>query len=238
MRLTRHIFVYLTFSAVAALLVVLFVQTAPLDPPTMSLLEKGGIAGVFITCAFFGISFTLRPNWIYRKFLKKKSKEVVKGADEIKRPFQGHHPDCSTFQTHTIRWRDTVVCTGCLGLFIGFVASILFMLMYLTIDIQFPKIVSFLILTAGLCILGVIFLENLLMRKHLLFHVLSNSALPICFFLITISTTELTGEFVDGFFTIVLCFLWIDTRIRLSKWRHGLSCTHCPNTCKMYEVSF
>lgn len=234
MKQTKNIFIYLIFSSIAVALVVFLVQEAPPDPPVIPIIEKIGIAGVFITCCIFGISFTLRPNWVHRHLTKKKSNGETNAVNEVKRAFRGHHPDCPAFQNHTIRWKERVLCAGCLGLFVGLCLSIVFMMLYLVIDIQLPKMMSYLIFFAGLFILFWVFLENLFIQKHLSSHAFSNSMLPVSFFIITISVVGVTGKFIYGFFMILLCSLWIDTRIQLSKWRHGLLCAHCTNPCKMY----
>lgn len=63
---------------------------------------------------------------------------------------------------------------------------------------------------------------------------LPEQPITIQVFLITISIGEITGNMVYGIFSVLLCFLWLDTRIRLSKWNHHRTCTFCPETCKYY----
>lgn len=224
---------YLTFSIFAAVLIIFLVGTTPSHPPPISFFEKVGIASVFILSCIVGISFTYRPNWLRQHFLKSKNEEKNM-PPQVKRSFQGHHPDCPTFQNHTIQWKEKTWCAGCLGLFIGLCVSILLMIIYTGIEFQLTKMMAYLLLFLGLFILPVVYSEILYRSRYAIVHVVINSMLPLSFFLITIGVGGITGQFIYGFFTILLCFLWLDTRIQLSKWRHSILCTHCSESCKMF----
>jgi hypothetical protein len=212
------------------------VITSPSDTPTITISEKGVIAGVFITSCVVGISFTFYPNWIRRYYPQKKNREK-NTIKEVKRLFQGHHPDCHTFQNHRIQWKHKTWCAGCLGLLIGLCASTMLMILYLIIDFKQPKMISYLLFIVGLFILIFVYFEIVYSNRHPLLHVFSNSLLPISFFIIIIAVIGLTGKVLYGFFTILLCFLWLDVRIQLSKWRHRLLCIYCKESCKMYDAS-
>jgi hypothetical protein len=97
---------------------------------------------------------------------------------------------------------------------------------------------SVLFILLGLLILAIVFGETFYQSQSVLLHVFINSLLPLSFFLLTIAVGEMTGQFVYGFFAVLLCFLWLDTRIQLSKWRHSLLCSMCSESCKMFPVSF
>jgi hypothetical protein len=233
---TRNVILYLIFSFLAAVFIGIFMITSPSDSPTISISEKGIIAGIFITSCVVGISFTLRPNWVRRYLpqIKKREKNTRSG---VMRSFRGHHPDCHTFQNHTIQWKDKTWCAGCLGLFIGLCVSILLMMLYIITDYTQLKMISYMLFILGLFILIVVYLEIMYGSRHPIFHVLSNGMLPLAFFSITISVVGVTGKYVYGLFTILLCFLWLDVRIQLSKWRHRLFCLDCTESCKMYDAS-
>ncbi len=233
MKYTRTLLVYLAFSFIAAVLIILLVGTTPSDTRPISFLEKGGLACIFILCCIIGISFTLHPNWVRRYFSKFKDEEK-NTLPQGKRSFQGHHPDCSTFQNHTVQWKERTWCAGCFGLLIGLCVSILLMILYAVTDFQFTKMMSYFLLLLGLFILPVVYVEILYRSRHAIVHVVINSLMPLSFFIITISVGGITGKFIYGFFTILLCFLWLDTRIQLSKWHHRSLCTHCFESCKMF----
>jgi len=232
----RNVSVYLLFSFVAAVFIGILVITSPSDTPTITISEKGVITGIFITSCVVGISFTFYPNWVRRYYPQKKNREK-NTIKEVQRLFQGHHPDCHTFQNHRIQWMHKTWCAGCLGLLIGLCASIMLMILYLLIDFKQPKMISYLLFIVGLFILTFVYFEIVYRKRHPMLHVFSNSLLPLSFFIITIAVVGLTGNVVYGFFTILLCYLWLDARIQLSKWRHRLLCTYCTESCKMYDAS-
>ena len=232
----RHILVYLGFSFIAVVLVGLLVVTAPAVPPVLTRIEKMCVTGVFILCCAAGISFSIRPNWVRRYFSQKKNSEEEK-IEKKNRLFQGHHPDCLTFQGHTIHWRNATWCAGCLGLLIGSCASIVVMTLYIITDFTLQKMILYLLMVLGLFFVFFVFIEIIQRSKHPWFHVFSNSLLLPGFLLITISIMGLTGTLVYGLFTILLCFLWLDTRVQLSQWRHRTLCRKCPESCKMFSIS-
>jgi hypothetical protein len=225
---------YLGFSVCAALLVGVLVFTTPTDTPIVTISDKILIASIFITCCLLGISFTISPNWI-RRYRTQKTKREKNQAITANRMFQGHHPDCSLFQKHTLFWKNKTWCAGCLGLLIGLCASIIFMITYLFTTSTPPKMISSLLILLGVFICMFVFFEVVYRNNHPLLHVFSNSLFAPSFFLITINVVGLTGNIVFGLFTILLCFLWLDTRIQLSSWRHRSLCMKCPESCKMYE---
>ena len=237
MKHIQIVFLYLVFSFLAADLIILLVGLTPSHSLSLSFSEKIGVASVFILCCSVGISQTFRPNWI-RQVLPKQKKEEKKIPSSEKRPFHGHHPECPVFQNHTIRWNKKIWCAGCLGLFIGLCGAILFMILYIGIDFRLTKTMSVLFILLGLLILAIVFGETFYQSQSVLLHVFINSLLPLSFFLLTIAVGEMTGQFVYGFFAVLLCFLWLDTRIQLSKWRHSLLCSMCSESCKMFPVSF
>jgi hypothetical protein len=212
------------------------VITSPSDSPTIAISEKEIIAAMFIMSSVVGISFTVSPNWV-RRYLPQKKNNEKNTNKEATRMFQGHHPDCHTFQNHRIQWKNKTWCAGCLGLLIGLNVSIMLMILYLLIDFRQPKMISYLLFIVGLFILTFVYFEIVYRNRHPLLHVFSNSLLPLSFFIITVAVVGLTGKLVYGFFTILLCFLWLDVRIQLSKWRHRLLCINCTEYCKMYDTS-
>ena len=231
----RNISIYLLFSVLAAIFMSILVITSPSYTPPITIEEKGVIAGIFIISCVIGISFTFKPNWIrrYQPWKNNREKNTNKKAIRL---FQGHHPDCYTFQNHRIQWKHKTCCAGCLGLLVGLCVSILLMLLYVILDVTQSKIISYSLFIIGLFIITFVYLEILYSNRHPLLHIFSNSLLPLSFFIIIIAVIGLTGKLVYGFFTILLCFLWLDVRIQLSKWRHGLLCTHCVEPCKMFTV--
>jgi len=233
---TKIVLSYLALSVAGAALLVLFVLLTPAPARTQVVPEKMAVAGVFISICVFGVSFSLRPNWV-RPFISKKDNPEKNHSKALQQSFRGHHPDCKTFENHRMIYQNKTWCAGCLGLLIGCLLSIILMILYVVVPFQQPLTISRLLFVLGLLVIALVYLESILGSRRSIIHVLSNAMLVLSFFFITISIVELSGKVVYGFFTILLCFLWLDVRIQLSKWRHGLLCTNCTEACKMYTAN-
>ena len=216
--------------------VIALIELTPSQITQLSNLEKVEIAGIFIICCVFGISFTIKPNWVRHcaPELKNQKKNIQSNGERL---FRGHHPDCSPFQYHTIQINGTTICAGCLGLTIGLFGAIISMIVYTITDIQQTKILSFLLLLLGLIFVLLVYIEIFYRSGSPILHVFLNSLMPLGFSLITIAVVGFTGEPLYGLFSILLCFLWLDTRIHLSKWRHKSICALCPESCKRFLKS-
>jgi hypothetical protein len=112
------------------------------------------------------------------------------------------------------------------------------MILYIITNLHFSKSIVLLLLLLGFLIVAVVFIEIQYRSKHTIAHVVLNSLLPLGFFLIITAVQESTGEILYSFFTLLFCFLWLDTRIQLSKIRHRLLCRNCGEPCKMFTESF
>jgi hypothetical protein len=230
---TKQVLFYLASSVIgAALLVGLAFQT-PASHPLSMFPGTIGIAGVFILCCVFGISFSLRPNWV-RLFIRKKEETTANRSQAVQRLFHGHHPDCETFENHRWMSQNKTWCAGCLGLLIGCLLSIILMILYVVVSLHLSPMISRLFLFLGLVIIALVYLEIIQKRHHASIHVLSNGMLVLSFFFITVSIIELLGKVEYGLYTILLCMLWLDTRVQLSRWHHNRLCRSCPQLCKTY----
>jgi hypothetical protein len=233
---TKIVLSYLALSFIGVVLLVFFVSMTTVPTRPMIVLEKLVVAGIFIVSCVFGISFSLRPNWV-RTFIYKKDNTVKNHTDALKRSFRGHHPDCKTFEKHRMIYQNKTWCAGCLGFLIGCLLSIILMILYVVVPFQQPPTISRLLFFLGLLVIAFVYLEIILGSRHSIIHVLSNGMLILSFFFITTSIVELSGKVVYGLFTILLCILWLDTRIQLSRWHHRRLCRSCLQSCKIYEAT-
>jgi len=228
-----HIFYYIILSIIAAALVLLLACfTAPAASTSFS--DKIIVGAAFIASCVFGISLAVYPRW-FQRFTKRETHRAQKqqtGKTTIQ--YQGHHPDCEKFTTHTIKIKGKIMCAGCLGLSIGSFLSIAVVILYIgSIHEQLAPVLH-LLLILGLLIIFLAYIEITLPRRHAVVHVIANVFLVVGFLLITISVVEITGTIIYGLLMALLSFLWLDTRIQLSNWRHGLICKNCNELCKMY----
>ena len=153
------------------------------------------------------------------------------------RSFFGHHPNCDRFQAHRITIGNKTWCAGCFGLLLGSLVSILFMVIYTISSTGLSQSTSVMLLLLGLVLVVLILIETISKSRRAVTHLFFNVLLTPSFFFITMSVTELTGKSFFGLFTILLCALWLDTRVTLSTWSHRSTCSFCQESCKIYAQS-
>jgi hypothetical protein len=230
----KNIFYYIILSIAAAVLLLILIFLSPLNTTATGIYDKSFVGGVFITSCIFGISLALYPRW-FRRLTKHATHHLNSGKSrKIIRKYKGHHPDCGNFQSHTIGIKNKTLCAGCLGLSIGAIISIILAIIYI-VTIRNESIPGFYyVVFIGLIAIGLTYAEIMLPLRHAIVHVISNIFLVLSFFLITIGIFEITGNKIYGTISVIVSFLWLDTRIQLSNWKHTMICEHCNETCKMY----
>ena len=234
MKQVKNVYYYLFLSIVAAalLLVLTFFSSSIIN--TIETYDKLFICGVFITSCILGISLAIFPGWFNRFTKHEKHDANRKIIQKITRKREGHHPDCDQFKNHTIKIKNKTLCTGCFGLSIGSVISIILMIIYVLIDSNQSSTIFHFLIFLGLIVIGLTYVEIILPVRNAVVHVISNIFLVISFLLITISIFEITGNKIYGTISVIISFLWLDTRIQLSNWQHARICKHCSERCKMY----
>jgi hypothetical protein len=227
----KNVVQYLILSLIAACLI--FILTFFSSQKPLNYEDKLIVGGVYISCCIFGISLAIRPNWI-KRLLRHTNTDLQNRKAILKNHrFLGHHPDCNHFTNHIIKINKKSYCAGCFGLVIGSLISIFLMIFYIfningispTINFIFPIV---------FILIALIFFEQISLKRHTILHVLSNILLIICFFIIIISILEITGDIRYSLIGILLSFLWLDTRIQLSRWQHTRICLKCKKSCKIY----
>ena len=145
-----------------------------------------------------------------------------------------HHPVCNKFRSHTIQINGMIHCAGCTGLACGASISILLMCLYFVMPKRIPTFFFFSFIVIGLILIFSNFVQIIFHHKNAKLHLFSNILLVIGFFLIVSGMFQLTGRTIFGILGIMISFLWLDTRILLSKLQHTRLCKDCSNTCKIY----
>ena len=237
MKQIKNIFYYLFLSIAGAILLLLTsFNTSTIN--VIGIYDRLFIAGTSIIGCVFGISIAFYPGWFRINSKSRNHGKKKENPQGIVRKRKGHHPDCDQFQNHIFRIKNKTFCSGCFGLAIGSIISILVMIIYVFIEIQQPVIVFYYFITIGLIIIGLVYIEIMLPKRITILHVISNAFLIISFLLLTIGIFEITGNKIYGAITVLLSVLWLDTRIQLSKWRHIMICHNCAESCKMYFNPF
>jgi hypothetical protein len=222
---------YVIFSVTVALLLIIlaFFSTSILNSITLN--EKIILSLFIIIGCLYGISLAFHPGCL------KKQKKILKQSNErlkTMRSRRGHHPDCEKFYFHTILINKKTMCTGCLGLSIGCLISIILVVFYLIFNISWSITILYFFIVLGLLLIFFAQIETIITRKFKILHIITNITFVLGFLFITIGIFEIKGQLIFGFLGIVLSVLWLDTRIHLSNWRHSLICRNCKEKCKMY----
>lgn len=225
---------YILLSIAAAALLILVSCLGSTEIEATSTFDRMFIGGVFISCCLLGISLGIKPGLIKKFQLRKNHRTNSPQAHYNTRNRKGHHPDCKSFQTHVINTKKRSICAGCTGLALGSVLSILFATFYILIPIKTPSILFFIFIGLGLILVASNYIETVIYLKNPILHLISNIFLVVGFFLVVIGAFQLTNELSIGIIGVIISFLWLDTRIQLSNWRHSMICINCNKKCKEY----
>lgn len=192
------------------------------------------MGGTFVASCLFGISLAFRPGWI-KGFTRRGNHSANRGQGHGgTRKRRGHHPDCEGFEAHVINRENRTLCAGCTGLAIGSIVSIFLMIVYVFLPATIPPAIPYVLVTLGMIFIAFNFLEIAIPIRNALLHLTANVFLVVSFLFIVIGVFQLTGSTIYGIVGIVISFLWLDTRVQLSKWRHAEVCGNCTKTCKAY----
>lgn len=222
----------LSFSTMAAAMVVVASWPLFAVPSSIGGWGRFFVGGGFMASCVYGISLAMRPGWTRRLFAGKRG--GLRTESPSVRSLQGHHPDCGHFVGHTFEWRGRVLCAGCTGIAGGSATSLVLMGLYLALPVAWPAGVLQVALLLGLGLVGVKYLEAALPRGSLAARLGSNALFVVGFLLVVVGAMELSGSPVVGFLAVFVSFLFVDTRIQLSRWRHVKTCGDCREGCKVY----
>jgi hypothetical protein len=234
LREEQSVVYYLVLSSIGAAFILATSWLGFHEAPAISTEERMILGGAFIAGAIFGTSFALRPGWT--KTLLKRSVHGFKDerAGRSKRRIRGHHPDCEHFESHTFKRGDRLSCAGCFGLATGSTVAILLMIIYLGFPVELLPFTWYVLLLSGFLMVIGSFIEIVIPTRVALVHVVSNILLVVGFFFVVVASIQLTSNLFFGLLGIMISFLWLDTRIQLSTWRHSIICKECSEQCKVY----
>ncbi len=225
---------YLILSATGALLIIFLSLLSYADIKTIRTSDKLVIGAVFILSCISGICAAIKPNLI-KRFSKRYSHDGQCLQTIITR-HRGHHPECEQFMVHTIKIRNKILCPGCSGLAVGSIISIVLMSIYIVFLKEIPQVILPILIILGIVLIALNYIETVTPTRKASLHLTSNILLVISFFFIITGIFHLTGSVIYGIFAILISFLWLDTRIQLSKWRHSEVCRNCRETCKVFQA--
>lgn len=193
------------------------------------------VVGVsFILSCLMGIALAFRPGMLRELGMRRGG---VRGGGERRGvvAVKGHHPDCGSFDRHVTLIGERAVCTGCLGLALGSISALVLMLIYILGSWEASYSALMAIMIAGLSLVGLSILETAFYAGRTA-HMVMNSLLVIGFFLVVVSVYQLTGSPLYGLLAIVISFLWLETRVQISNWKHAEICGECSESCKSFPA--
>lgn len=235
MKPSARVFYFLILSAIAACLLLTVAHFAHSQRGHVEESERLAVGGIFIAGCALCISTAIYPNWLRQSWRHLVRKHAETGQEMLVRRYVAHHPDCDSFQSHRIAFGGIEFCSGCFGLMIGSAVSMAMMTVYLFLKPSFTDVRSSLAIAVGLSILSFIYLVSLLQRRGPLVNTAANTCMVPGLFLLTIGMLEITGNLYAGLLAVLFSFLWVDTRIQISQWRHSMTCKLCPSLCKAYQ---
>ena len=189
------------------------------------------VGGALIASCCFGLSIALHPGW-YRR--RRGLNQHASEDEGIRRRMKGHHPDCTAFEKHRVLIGERAVCAGCLGIMIGSILGIVLMTVYIVVVHSSLKGSAQLLVSIGSVAIVLTYLEVAYPKRNVTLHVTLSAFLIMGFLLVAVGMLEATGSPIVGLLGVLLGFLWTNTRISLSNWRHALLCRKCGETCKSY----
>jgi hypothetical protein len=149
--------------------------------------------------------------------------------------FEGHHPICQNYKTHTFLLMGRRYCAGCTGLFTGSVAAVVGTIIYYFYG-NF-SVSGILIFTMGIVFVFISLLENLFFKINSnIARLFFNMLLVIGSFLILVGVMEINSSLFVEFYFLVLVFVLIITRIAISERDHEIICLNCGEelSCPYY----
>ena len=231
---------YVAMSLAAAFIIIAIVRLGSEEHVDADKLDRALIGAGYIGSCVVGAFLALRPNWTYNKKWHGEApvppKEPEDAPSTPSRRRIGHHPDCEPFEGHRVEVGHKR-CAGCTGLAIGAGVTSLMMLTYiLAPDLLLLPDTAPYILIIGFILVALGLSATMVDIRSGIAHAMMGVVLMTGFFLVVASTLEATGDPAYGGISLVLCFLWLDTRIALSKWNHARICKACPEDCKAYSL--
>jgi len=233
-RRSTNALIHVGLSAVAVILVLLLAFAEYSRQPVADENGRLLVSGAFLASCAFGISLAVRPNWYRRIAAGRDHREKESPEEGGRRTLLGHHPDCEFFGGHRMALGGRAVCAGCFGIAIGALLAVIMTICYVALVRKgIGDVAQKMVLIGSMTIL-LAFMETALPRRSSVAHVVSNALIIIGLFLTAFGLLEATGNQIVGFLGILFGYLWMDTRVRLSAWRHSLVCNRCGRSCKMY----
>jgi hypothetical protein len=221
---------YLLLSSLAATMLLIGSWIGPWTGGTLTYEDRLIVGLAFMGSCVAGILLSLGPRKLHSLRKNARRSDPRGSAD---RAWVGHHPDCGRFGDHVIAINRQRYCAGCLGLALGSFISLAIMVFYLLVP-PVEVLLGRWMVVLGMSVVALCMTEVAWHPPSPSFHVLTNLALPIGFLIVVIGVTSSSNNVMLGLIATLICFLWLDTRIQISDWKHIKTCGTCGQSCRAY----
>lgn len=229
---------YVILSVIGMIFVIAMALLGSASPSTIEPWEVYIVGAVFIGACAFGVSFAVRPNWTSGLFPG--SRDEREDRDEGPRarsvPRRGHHPACEPFAGHTLTVGSKFVCAGCMGILVGCIVSISLMAFVMLKATDWVSSRHTDLIAGGVLMVLAGLVEAWVPSDRPWRHLLANVVFMMGCFIVTAGVLLSTGGWSYAVLGIVICFLWLETRVSISQYHHSEACRSCPNECKVYYL--
>jgi len=221
---------YALLSAVAAAMLIILAWNGGQQSPGPDLMDKVIVSLAFMASCAWGIIKSYRPGFLRRK---RGAGPTDQTAKTFRTVYVAHHPDCGRFDDRVVVIKGGKYCGGCMGLLLGSLIALMMVSAYLLTP-GLGATEGVLTLSFGIGLVALCLLEIGMDRGAPWTHFLANLLLVLGFFFVTIGVLSSTGSVAYALIAILVCYLWLDTRIQLSDWRHADTCGSCGRGCGYY----
>jgi hypothetical protein len=230
LRRTRSVVGYILLSSLTAAMLLIGSWIGLWNGSSLTYDDRLIVGLAFMGSCVLGILLSLGPRKLHSLRKNARMSDPRGSAD---RAWVGHHPDCGKFGDHVIAINRHKYCAGCLGLALGSLISLaitVFCLLVPPVDVLLGRLLVIL----GMFLVASCMAEVAWHPPAPSLHVLSNLALTIGFLLVVVGVMSSSADVMLSLIAILICFLWLDTRIQISDWKHAKACGTCDKSCRAY----
>jgi len=221
--LSRNVLAVISFSGLFLLLAMYL--WAP-ESEILYDFQKPLIISIFIAICLLGILAAIYPK-LCKGLLefKKIDKKSLDPEKMNNMQFEGHHPDCGKFESHTIIIRGSKYCPGCSGLLIGAIMAVIGILFYYFYGL--PLIYGEISFWTGLVMVFLALMLIIFLKLGKKLKIVSNMALVTGSAMILIGLDTVKENLLIESYFLLLVLFFILARIAASENNHEIICRNC-----------
>ncbi|WP_321421931.1 restriction endonuclease [uncultured Methanobacterium sp.] len=228
---TQNIFLILISFSGLFFLVAMYLWSPQSTAPSTShySLNESIILFLFIVICILGMFAAIYPSKC-KTLLKFQNDSKQKTINQGNMQFEGHHPDCGKFSSHTLTINGRKYCPGCFGLSVGALLATVGVVIYYFLGyplMEYPSIYGEISFWIGVCTVFAALLIIILLKVGIKLKFISNMALVTGSLLVLVGLDIVKGNLITELYFLILVIFWILTRIAVSENSHEIICQDC-----------